>query len=295
LASKFNDPFDCNFDIALRSTQEVEEMAGAGLKAVASWAEDILRAGAEKLGVTLTPRPEQPPSAEPKPARLSFSVKEQDPSTGEWHERDVGDVYNTLQRERMAALYRDLDQFFGVLCLCERADDILLWSHYGSSHGGLCLEFDAAAHPKTFPRLHPVRYQSDYPHIPAEFPDLLKAFLNTAGRMKSEALLDVVDLLSGGIELDAEQDKTALGLVHWFYVKSSFWSYEREWRCLKWKPGSLSFPPEALTRIIVGCVNTDENLTMVRETIKGTSVASVSLYKAVRKPRQFGLDLVRIE
>ncbi len=30
----------------------------------------------------------------------------------------------------------------GILCLSEKNDDILMWSHYGNKHSGICLEFD---------------------------------------------------------------------------------------------------------------------------------------------------------
>ncbi len=30
----------------------------------------------------------------------------------------------------------------GVLCVSTKRDDILMWSHYGDSHRGICLEFD---------------------------------------------------------------------------------------------------------------------------------------------------------
>lgn len=83
-----------------------------------------------------------------------------------------------------------------------------------------------------------------------------------------------------------------MALARWFYAKSSFWGYEREWRCLKAGPGAQSFPPDALKRIIAGCVNTEATLVLIRETLKGTPIQDFPVSRAVRKARRFGLDLV---
>jgi hypothetical protein len=78
--------------------------------------------------------------------------------------------------------------------------------------------------------------------------------------------------------------------VRWFYIKFSHWANEREWRCLRSKPGAQSFPPDALIRIIAGCVDTEATLTAVRNSISGTPLKNVRLYKAARQVRRFGLD-----
>jgi hypothetical protein len=79
---------------------------------------------------------------------------------------------------------------------------------------------------------------------------------------------------SGDAQSESSEHRAALSIARWFYVKSNRWAYEREWRCLRSKPGPQSFPPEALTRIVVGCADTDATL------------------KAVRQARRFGLEIV---
>ncbi len=305
-ASKFNDPFDCHLDIAMRPTGEVEQMFGHAI----NHAGDAIQGFFRRLGQGLRDRMEKdgkkvpswlaeaskPPTAPRERGRWTITVED---SNG--RPLDLGQVYNRTQDDRMQEFYRLLDGSFGVLCLSERPDDILLWSHYGNSHSGLCLEFDAAGHPDVFPRLRPVTYQEKYPIIPAAFPDVLEIFRDRKGGAMTELLLNVADLLAGGMaDTSAETPDTpdavaAFSIARWFYVKSSFWSYEREWRCLKWKPGPQPFPPEALNRIIVGCVNTDTNLALMRGTVKGTALETVPIFKAVRKAREFGLDLVAAE
>ena len=305
-ASKFNDPFDCNLGIALRSTAEVERMidrtvkkAGAALASLAANVMQAARRRLEEKGATLPPPAVgEPPAPAERKASWKVTIRRQD-SSGRWRKQKAGAWFNELQGERMTEMYRVLDKSFGVLCLSERPDDILLWSHYGSNHSGLCLEFDVAGHPDVFRRLHRVFYQKPYPAIPAAFPDALEIFRDKATDMVNETLLSVADVLanelSGDVSRLPPEKVAALGLARWFYVKSSFWSYEREWRCLKWEPGPQPFPPKALTRIIAGCTNTDATLALVREAINGTSLQDVPLFKAVRKARKFGLDIVPAE
>ena len=46
----------------------------------------------------------------------------------------------------------------GILSLCAKNDDILMWSHYASSHRGICLEFKAGDNDPFFAYALPVTY-----------------------------------------------------------------------------------------------------------------------------------------
>lgn len=307
-ASKFNDPFDCHLDLAVKSTKDVEllageafDRAGSAVRGLVEKGKQWLRDRAAEKGIALPaaavpppPAASSPPAPE-KPHRAKLTIREQQ-DDGRFVKVSAGEVYTKTYGKMMTDLFKTLDESFGVLCLSERPDDILLWSHYSNSHRGLCLEFDASAHPDVFPRLHRVVYQKKYPAIPTEFPNLLQMFREKSDGLIEEALFSLADILARELADDtatkSQEDMAALGLARWFYVKSDNWDYEREWRCLRWKPGPQAFPPEALTRVIVGCVDTDATLELVREAIKGTAVQDVPLYKAVRKANKFGLDLV---
>src|SRR5262249_28511686 len=144
---------------------------------------------------------------------------------------------------------------------------------------------------------HAVKYQDEYPDISSNFPDLLRLFQAKSSGEISETLLTVADILADDLAGDAQSKssdeyRAALSLARWFYVKSCHWAYEREWRCLRSKPGPQSFPPNALTRIIVGCVGAEATLKAVRDAIVGTPLQNVRLYKAERQARRFGLDIV---
>lgn len=128
----------------------------------------------------------------------------------------------------------------GVLCLSERCDSMLMWSHYADSHRGFVVGFDPqAAFLNTFPDGgalgcfgHPrrVRYSEDRPT------SLPPGFANP----KSENAALVATLLTKCVD----------------------WQYESEWRLiLPLSMGNkslssdivtLAFPPSAVRSIILG-------------------------------------------
>lgn len=302
-ASSFNDPFDCRLDIALKSRAEANQVVDNAVNAIRELGSKVFasfKAAALKGSGGATSAPPSDDATElaaPKPrSRWEVTGSRVKDDDGQWRDKPWADIVNDLQASRMSTLYKILDQSFGVLCLSECPDDILLWSHYADSHRGLCLEFDVAGQPTVFPRLHKVKYAQEYPDISSDFPDLLGLFQVKRGGEMSEILLAVADILAGDLAGDAQREpsehRAALSVARWFYVKSCHWAYEREWRCLRSKPGPQSFPPDALTRIIVGCADTDATLKAVRDAIAGTPLCNVQLCKAVRQARRFGLDIV---
>jgi hypothetical protein len=299
-ASRFNDPFDCNLDIAFRSSEEWQDLAGRAIervrsRVVAGWAKlvEAARNYAEQKGMKVPPRPDPKPKSEvEEAAKCEITIKD-----GEGRRKDTAEVFNRALVERMRNFYERLDKSFGVLCLSAPNDEILLWSHYANGHDGICLEFDVAGHPGAFPRLHPVAYQEAYPDIPANFPDLLQIFGPRVEKGTETLLLDIASQFAegrNGLKAEDPETTTALAVARWFYVKSSHWQYEGEWRSLKSGPGPHSFPAQALTGVIVGCVNTEANLELIRAALKDRTPV-VRLYRATRKRREFGLDIVAAE
>ena len=51
----------------------------------------------------------------------------------------------------------------GVFCVAERPDNLLMWSHYGDQHKGICLEFDGQRWPCSI--ANRVSYSEQYPVI----------------------------------------------------------------------------------------------------------------------------------
>ncbi|WP_166256381.1 DUF2971 domain-containing protein [Marinobacter salicampi] len=132
---------------------------------------------------------------------------------------------------------------FGELRLCSFASSVsnlLMWSHYGDSHRGYCLEFDARTLPIGF--AHKVRYTKDYPVAP--FPP----------------------------DEDARNLRPAL-------IKSPEWEYEGEYRTLFTPSNDFKIPndgqslhltSESLTGIYFG-VNTaaDDKERIIEKVTRG--------------------------
>jgi DUF2971 family protein len=123
-----------------------------------------------------------------------------------------------------------------ILCLAERPDNILMWSHYAGQHAGVVLEFrtgslelSASSHAIK------IRYSDDVP-TPFTYEQILNWLLG------QKAFPDV------------EGYTTAVAST-----KSTHWSYEQEWRFLRYtdhpEPGRYSdfaYPSDALIGVYFG-------------------------------------------
>jgi hypothetical protein len=102
--------------------------------------------------------------------------------------------YFTQREHELLDMYLD----FGVLSLCERPDNYLLWSHYANGHKGFCIGFDTQQLVKedTKGTFEDVKYQLEFPTF---------KFLEDPSCSFSKALA----------------------------TKHSDWNYEKEWRITK--------------------------------------------------------------
>jgi hypothetical protein len=108
---------------------------------------------------------------------------------------------------------------YGVFCLTERNDHVLMWSHYADNHKGFCIEFIRSPHNQLgdIEMTCPVRYRCDYPR-PVPFSE--------EGR---RTLFDYV-----------------------FLTKAKDWEYEREWRLVN-EEGNIELPlPGDVSSVIFG-------------------------------------------
>jgi hypothetical protein len=133
----------------------------------------------------------------------------------------------------------------GVVSFAGNPLSILMWSHYGSDHRGVCFQFDVAKDPERFFFTLPVKYSDDYPVINwiTDFGDFFK--------------------------------KTLL-------QKHFGWSYEGERRIIKLETTRQPYPfsPEALTAVIIGChANPEPILALVEERV-ANGLPRPRLYRA---------------
>lgn len=136
------------------------------------------------------------------------------------------EMWNTLRDDIIARIASEV----GMLCLSEHNDSILMWSHYGENHSGLCLGFESKPYTEFFGAAQKVLYSDELPLIQS---------VNTLPE-------DQVDKI--------------------FLTKYSGWSYEDEWRIIDHNngPGLRSYPPELLKSITFGLHTSKENRKQVR-------------------------------
>ena len=115
-------------------------------------------------------------------------------------------------------IFRKRSKEIGVCSFAGNARSILMWSHYGSTHAGVCLQFETVLSPRTFTLAHPVEYEKEYPQI-----NYLTDF----------------------------EDQLLIPMLR----KHKGWEYEGEWRILHLAGANayLPFDAQSLRRLVIGC------------------------------------------
>ena len=151
-------------------------------------------------------------------------------------------------------------QYLAVCCLSAVPDQVLMWSHYASSHTGICLRFNTRMPQSDLPDLaYKVDYRQASPIVnrvtaPDDYEQLFAAML----------------------------------------VKADFWEYEDEYRMFRPDrlngAGHESFAPDRLDGVIFGarCSADDRRMVMGWIAERG---GGVELLEAVPDPKQYRLDL----
>ena len=146
----------------------------------------------------------------------------------------------------------------GVCCFSRKCDDILMWSHYGDCHRGICLEFDVSEEPGFFVFPQNVKYQDSYP------------------------LLDV-----------SQEDGIQKYIGALISTKYSAWAYEEEVRVYKVKNHPYSFNPKILKSVIFGCKSDDTTISEVLKVVRDNDALShVRFYKVVMDDKAYKLNLI---
>lgn len=149
----------------------------------------------------------------------------------------------------------DFNNVKGMTCFSECNDNMLMWSHYGGQHKGFCLEFHTDFEPLT--KLRKVKYSPTIPEV---------------------------DMARFMIEDDYER------LLDLFCTKSSDWEYEREWRALHAKAGTVfTYEAEALNSIYFGAKMTDQDIDMICLILHGQN-PDVTLHRGHRSDIEFKIE-----
>ncbi len=160
--------------------------------------------------------------------------------------------------EYVNSLFDNYKKLFGLYCLSEISDDLLMWSHYADAHRGFCLQFKSDNPDTIFGKAYKITYQEEYP---------------------------VVNLL----ELD--NFKSCFDI---FATKSNHWEYEKEWRIIKTpqEGGAIwyKFDPELLTGIIFGARMKEIDKNKIKK-LSEKYPSPISFYQSALNQMEYGLDI----
>ena len=160
---------------------------------------------------------------------------------------------------------------FGLYCMSEIRDSLLMWAHYSDSHRGFCVGLHteklletaaAAALESKFISLKKIRYEEKMP--------IIHFFESDDSKGPSD---DIDTFIS---------------------TKSSDWSYEKEYRLVNHNhPDTiLQLPPDTISEVIVGCRASEKDRSMITDHV--AQLENVILYQAKRHDYKFELDFVRV-
>ncbi|MDO8179240.1 MAG: DUF2971 domain-containing protein [Undibacterium sp.] len=217
---------------------------------------------------------------DPYDCALKASIKEPTDSELETYRNSYSersDVSREIQKQFKSANISDLrkiiinsaistiekqTQFFlknrGVSCFSERNDSLLMWSHYGGQYKGFCLGFLTEFEP--FIKMRRVKYTNIIPKF-----DAVKALL-------TDDFDQIIDL---------------------FCTKSESWSYEKEWRSIHEKVGTLyTYDATTLDSIYFGPDIDEQSLQIICLIIAGQN-SDVKFWRGKRSAEKFEVNFER--
>jgi hypothetical protein len=196
---------------------------------------------------------------------IGLSERKQPHLSKEGHATWAGDVIRSgghKEREIQSFILRGLQEHVnsvGLLCLTERRDCILMWSHYATSHSGICLEFANDASDTLIGQSQRVSYPPFY--------------------QKAHAIYD-------GQETQID---------HILLSKARCWAYEAEWRKIEHETGYglKHFDPLVLTGVILGCKIIDAHKRRILQWVSERKLP-MSLYQARQSPDGFHVEIEKM-
>ena len=197
---------------------------------------------------------------------VRYAAQKGEKSFEELKEKFTNEIIQKVKDARNNAL---------ISCFSKRFDSILMWSHYGNKHKGICIEFD--------------RPEKDFIDV-----------MYSIKRCKFD-LEDTTRRVLGYMLSNEEVDVNDKGLIRCiskpFIVKSLDWQYEEEIRCIL-SPNSegvivgdelnLYTMPTRITKIYIGCkVDTKSN--EYEELLRITNERNIEIVKLTESETTFSL------
>ncbi len=164
-----------------------------------------------------------------------------------------------------------LDDEFGVFCLSEAADNLLMWAHYADNHRGVAIQFDTES--KFFSE---DSLGSDLPSFrTVEY--IMKRPILSHSNLRSPSLL---------------------------FRKSPEWSYEREWRYIRrlseahrvidsmpYPIHLFGLPEDSISGIVVGCRVLQQDRCRLFDSLSDSPIAGATIFQARLHDEEYRLQI----
>ena len=227
---QFNDPFDCRFQVKFRGSDYDK----------VKFINDALR--------------EQAPLLTRKERRLRARK----------HSKSLNDLDSVNAQTEEAR--QDIEKW-GICCLSEVRDSILMWAHYANAYRGFCLEFSNEL--SVVPNTITDTGQRTFLPVPP-FPVVYSEKYPVANPISSDWGIDA------------------------FLTKAKQWEYEKEWRLVcPGGTGSYAFKSLCLTGVIFGCRMLEKHKEMIREWCRNRE-PDLTYYEAQESEDSYSLNIVEI-
>lgn len=149
---------------------------------------------------------------------------------------------------------KSINDNFAIACFSESPDNVLMWSHYANKHTGFCVEYDFT---KIKDRnklllLCPAIYTDTRPSVPLSLFDMSNPY-DIKTSIDKESIVDIYYAL---------------------LCKSSYWSYENEWRiiCSKGELTESKLFEDLAVKVYLGANIGDADKNSLLEVIKSKPV-----------------------
>jgi hypothetical protein len=173
-----------------------------------------------------------------------------------WQRGDVTlDQVCSHLKEKVPEIIADKN---GIFCLSSDGQNVLMWSHYASSHTGVCLKFIATSTTEFFGEAQEVNYKKDRP--------IVNIFLKNDQKLAEDT----------------------------FLTKNIDWKYESEFRIVgpKRKPGIHKFPKHLLKGLIFGSRIASDQEDALKKVV--AAVGGIQLYKTDLCQNKYLMDIKEI-
>ena len=185
-------------------------------------------------------------------------------------------------------------QNMGVLCLSERDENILMWSHYAEDHKGFCIEFnELETHLLETVDVINVKYLESFedlndPELLVEF--FMLMFWDYRDLPRAQWERKYIEL---GQQLKVhEQSELARSIMGNKYID---WAYEKEVRLVTFNSGVIKYNPKSINSITFGLRMSESDKSTIRNICKTDDKRHIKFKKADKLTSGYGLKNILLK